>query len=779
TVTSPEGFEFKVEEDFIVNVYPAKTMPPPPYELMSEEEVKRAEWLKPAIVTEPLAKGSTPVGGLKLEAEIPDATTAFLFSQEVRSRCIRFREPYTLKTPEGERRYSPGDVECNLPWEQAKKLCEVKFKVLRSPPLMPLIDPKGRVLREPLTGEAYEREKAKLDELLKARKIGKETYEKKLDELRGEYTYSDPEDLEWARLEAARGNLQQVTTPIAEWLYPEYRAKVRYKVDVYTKFLEEAKRMRRAGKIKEAILYLVCYDDKTEVLTAEGFKKFDEVDLDDEIATLNPETGYIEYLKPVAVWKIPYKGKMVHIHSRNIDLMVTPEHLLYCKDRFKPKSAFEFIPAEQVYRKYCRQRYVFLRGGAKWKGEDMEYFPLPRTRRFTVSQAEKLYETAIAMRRNGASLKQINETLNVYSNDWICRGHRPRYWDLADTVPIENWLRFFGWWLAEGYVCKVKRNHIIGIAQRRPRWKSEIAETIRSLGVQKVFIGRKQISFSNKQLYQYLRQFGKAKDKFIPKEIKNLPPERLRILFDAMMKGDGSFNKYGWRTYATSSKRLADDVQEILLKMGYSAIIIERKHVGFSKGPIYEVSISRKMLAPALCKKPKLVDYEGYVYDVTMPRNHIILVRRNGKVCWSSNCHSLGIPLDCLVQILGVGYWTAWRAVAELARPTEAEIKRLMPLLDETATLERWTTGEKEEIVIQLKAPKEPKIGIGYWLGRITLYPLRVKPEEELMRELKRILTLEGYPALTPEEEAELRKQLREYWRRKAIERLRLAYFLR
>ncbi|MEM1551590.1 MAG: hypothetical protein QXH03_02835 [Candidatus Bathyarchaeia archaeon] len=361
-LTDPDGYEFEAEPHFIISVAPIKTLPPPPYELMDEDEVKEAEWLKPAIIPEPLAKGSAPVGGLKLEAEIPDAITTLFFTQEVRSKCIRFKEPYTVKILGRERRYSPGEVECNLTWSQARKLCEIKFRVLKSPPLTPLIDPKGRALRE---GE--------------------------------EVTYSDPEDLEWAKLETARGNLQQITTPIAEWLYPEYRGKVKYRIDIYTKFLEEAKRLRRAGKIKEAVLYLVE--------------------------------------------------------------------------------------------------------------------------------------------------------------------------------------------------------------------------------------------------------------------------------------------------------------------------------------------------------------------------------------------HSLGIPLDYLAQILGLGYWTTWRAVAELARPTEAQIKKLMATLDETATLERWTAGEKEEIVIQLKAPKEPKIGIGYWLGRIVLYPLRVKPEEELMSELKRILTLEGYPTLTPEEETELRKQLHEYWQRKARERL--TYFLR
>ncbi|MEM2849038.1 MAG: hypothetical protein QXI36_02040, partial [Candidatus Bathyarchaeia archaeon] len=187
----PDGYEFEAEEHYVISVTPISAIPMPPFELMPEEDVKKAEWLKPAIVTEPLAKGSTPVGSPRLETEIPNAVTTVLFSQEVKSKCIRFKEPYTLK----ERHYSSGEVECYLTWSQARQLCETKFKVLKSPPLMPLIDPKGKALRE---GE--------------------------------EVTYSDPEDLEWAKLETARGNLQQITTPIAEWLYPEYIGKVKYHI---------------------------------------------------------------------------------------------------------------------------------------------------------------------------------------------------------------------------------------------------------------------------------------------------------------------------------------------------------------------------------------------------------------------------------------------------------------------------------------------------------------------------------------------------------------------
>ena len=41
-----------------------------------------------------------------------------------------------------------------------------------------------------------------------------------------------------------------------------------------------------------------CYDDKTEVLTINGWKFFKELCPDDEICTLNPSNNAIEYERP-------------------------------------------------------------------------------------------------------------------------------------------------------------------------------------------------------------------------------------------------------------------------------------------------------------------------------------------------------------------------------------------------------------------------------------------------------------------------------------------------
>lgn len=167
---------FKIEEDFIVNAYPLKTVPRPTYKVMSEEEVKRARWLRAAIPPEePLPIGARPVGWPKFVGEpIPDALTTFLFEQKVESKAIQFLEDYgAIKIKE--KTYGPfhrGDITAELPYWKAKEL---------------------------------------------------------------------------------------VDAGIARWAYPwqEYRWKVLYRFDVFTKFYEEAKRMSRTGKICEAALYLI------------------------------------------------------------------------------------------------------------------------------------------------------------------------------------------------------------------------------------------------------------------------------------------------------------------------------------------------------------------------------------------------------------------------------------------------------------------------------------------------------------------------------------------
>lgn len=69
-----------------------------------------------------------------------------------------------------------------------------------------------------------------------------------------------------------------------------------------------------------------CYDDKTEVLTNNGYKFFKDLDANDKVATYNISTKEIIFEKPSRYIVKPYKGLMHHYKGRCTDLMITPNH---------------------------------------------------------------------------------------------------------------------------------------------------------------------------------------------------------------------------------------------------------------------------------------------------------------------------------------------------------------------------------------------------------------------------------------------------------------------
>jgi intein/homing endonuclease len=369
-----------------------------------------------------------------------------------------------------------------------------------------------------------------------------------------------------------------------------------------------------------------CYSEDTEILTENGWKRFYELEVGEKVATLNPQTGELEYQTPIRYYKFRYKGKMLHINGRRVDLLVTPNHKLYVSWLGKSGRGwlpFRFIEAKDVGKSGLSRdpdtgkfiptgtttgNCLKFKRGAKWNCEAVEVFKLP-----SVEANHKVPH---------------HGRLDEYTKTIPCR-----------EVKIENWLRFFGIWLAEGSASLGDRKgvYIISITQNDDEKRKKIKEWVDRVGKQVGFKAweeasnekSKCIKFKNKQIYEYLKQFGHAKDKFIPKEIKMLPPHLLRILLEAMILGDGYVNKRGEILYYTASKRLADDVQEIAMKIGMGATIRR------GKDGVYVVGISDDEVCVTK-RSMKWVDYDGYVYCVEVP-NHIIYVRRNGKACWCGN----------------------------------------------------------------------------------------------------------------------------------------------
>lgn len=71
-----------------------------------------------------------------------------------------------------------------------------------------------------------------------------------------------------------------------------------------------------------------CFDEATEVLTTEGWKLFEDVDLDDRFAQYNHKTGALSFTKAERLIAEDYVGPMHYYQGKVTDLCITPNHEL-------------------------------------------------------------------------------------------------------------------------------------------------------------------------------------------------------------------------------------------------------------------------------------------------------------------------------------------------------------------------------------------------------------------------------------------------------------------
>lgn len=93
----------------------------------------------------------------------------------------------------------------------------------------------------------------------------------------------------------------------------------------------------------------MCYDSDTEVLTSEGWKKWPNVIGNEYFATMGMN-GVTEYQQATSTYlNKEYNGKMYSFKSRSMNLLVTPDHNIYCCPmttiKGRKKENFKLLPA--------------------------------------------------------------------------------------------------------------------------------------------------------------------------------------------------------------------------------------------------------------------------------------------------------------------------------------------------------------------------------------------------------------------------------------------------
>lgn len=357
-----------------------------------------------------------------------------------------------------------------------------------------------------------------------------------------------------------------------------------------------------------------CYDEQTEVLTDKGWKYWSEVTEEDSFYTLSQDKK-IEIQKPTQLFKKKYTGKMISFKTRNLDLLVTPNHNMLVENR--KTGSLELMRADAYANNYY---YYSIPKQGEWIGEDKPTI-----------------------------------TFSGIEYTKYCFGNAYQTISSTYTFDMKDWMAFLGIFLSEGCVYKGEKgsskDYLIVISQKKEPNKTLIRELLRRMGISYNEKGVKNgFAIYDKTLHTYLKQFGYQKDRFIPRKILSLDRKYLEILYKWLMLGDGSINKRGQETYYTNSETLANNVQELILKLGYGSGL--KKKIRFHKAKekfisIYEVTrhVKSKHYWIQNSSKIDYVDYNGMIYCAEVP-NHTLMVRRNGKATWCGN--SVGVvTINC------------------------------------------------------------------------------------------------------------------------------------
>ena len=322
-----------------------------------------------------------------------------------------------------------------------------------------------------------------------------------------------------------------------------------------------------------------------DVLTVDGWKPIQDTVIGEKVATLD-ENEELIYEPIDQLWQEEFNGKLFDFTNATTRIICTPTHKIARRTETKNELGRKFHPISLVEVQKITGTTRVVRSAKGWNGKEIELFSLDRT----------------------SNKSRLNQPLSLTGDDFC---------------------ELMGWYLSEGSVTG-KRGQRFQIAQMKQDHREEIESLLDRCGF-KYSSSKTEFIIYSPEWYEYLRQFGKCRDKFVPAIIKNTSQRQLNIFVSALFAGDG----HGTHYY-TTSKRLADDVQEIGLKIGKSPRIASRQREN-RQGLSHDINF--RIGRDALVER-KLVNntqYNGKVYCIGLKKHHQFFLRQDGNVWLSGN----------------------------------------------------------------------------------------------------------------------------------------------
>lgn len=354
-----------------------------------------------------------------------------------------------------------------------------------------------------------------------------------------------------------------------------------------------------------------CFSEDTEIKTRNGWKKYKELTKDDEVLSCNINTQELEWSKINCIIEKDYCGDIIHFNHRFLDMKVTPEHRMFSYKNSAPQ--FNRKNSDVILAEDIDSKSYIPKKGYIWNGID-EDFVLPGC---------------------------------YVSNGQIDIWHEPL------TIKLNTWVQFMGVWLSDGYYRHTlnsngDQRYTCGIKQKEQNDK-KLIEILEQLPFEyKIYrdykTGKNNYEIHSKQLWVYMSQFGYSKDKYVPDNIKNSSKEILKIFLDSYIYGDSTKCENGY-ILQSISKKLMEDIHEIILKLGYLSHMRcqDTKYKG-KEYLVYQITYCpektiQNRIYYCTKKQYKTIEkYKGKVFCLNLEKNGFFLLRRNEYEFFSGNC---------------------------------------------------------------------------------------------------------------------------------------------
>jgi hypothetical protein len=350
-----------------------------------------------------------------------------------------------------------------------------------------------------------------------------------------------------------------------------------------------------------------CHDEQTETLTSEGWLGLAALEARAESQTMPQIAAFdgdrIVFELPELMTIQPFDGDLLYFKgATGLDIAVTEGHRMMVKTRYRQDEPWEFVTADKVW---GGRGHIAPTAAPVEDRPRCEAFVLP----------------GVPVREQRVFANGNVETIAAVTGQL--------------TVPMDAWLEWMGWWVAEGYgraeVCQAQDSPHL------PALKAVCA----ALGVEGTDAGsdsrmwRWRPARGTRQIADWLTYScgTSAQEKHLPPFVFELPADQSMQLLRGLMGGDGTDNweLKGRGYYATVSLLLADDVQRVAMLAGWRATV---KHVMVRGKITYRVHLAARQTRRL--PQGERHRYQGRVYCFQTPTGTMV-TRRNGCVAITGN----------------------------------------------------------------------------------------------------------------------------------------------